>query len=75
MVNVLAIVFEVCGLKPGQGDGFKSDKNLQHTFLQRGKKAVGPCCKILQKKIKRMNKDISKVKLIISFTKFLLICY
>jgi hypothetical protein len=30
------------GFKRGQGDGFKGDKNPQHTFLRMGSKAEGP---------------------------------
>jgi hypothetical protein len=43
MGNVLAIGSEVCGLKPGQGDGIlKGDKNPLHTVVWMGSKAGGP---------------------------------
>jgi hypothetical protein len=57
---------------------FKGHKNPQRAFLWRGSKAVGPmsydftACK---QSFRSTNTDISKSKFIISFSKFLLICY
>jgi hypothetical protein len=43
VVGVIAIGPKVRGFKPGRGRRiFKGDKNLQHAFLGRGSKAVGP---------------------------------
>ena len=43
VVIILAIGSEVCGFKPGQGDGFFSErKNPEYDFLRKGSKAVGP---------------------------------
>jgi hypothetical protein len=72
MVSMLAIGPEVCGFKPSQGQWiFKGDANLQHTFLRRGSKAVGPCCEILQHAKNLFTiwtKILCKSKFIISFT-------
>jgi hypothetical protein len=43
VVSVLAIVPNTRGFKPGQGRWiYKGDKNPEHAFLRRGRKAVGP---------------------------------
>jgi hypothetical protein len=44
MVSVLGTRPEVCGLNPGQGDGFL---RAIKTFLQRGSKPEAPCRPIL----------------------------
>ena len=41
--SVLPLSTQVCGFKPGRSrQDFPGRKNTQHTFLQRGSKAVGP---------------------------------
>jgi hypothetical protein len=43
MISVLAIGHKVCRFKPGQRRWiFKGNKRLQHAFLRRGNKDVGP---------------------------------
>jgi hypothetical protein len=43
VVSVTVIGHKVSGFKPGRGRWiFKGDNNLQHAFLRRGSKAVGP---------------------------------
>jgi hypothetical protein len=43
MVSMLAIGHKVYGFKPDRGQWiFKGNKNLQHNFLWRGSKAIGP---------------------------------
>jgi hypothetical protein len=48
MVSVLDIGPKVCGLKPGQGDGFLRAIKIHSTSSFRGEvKLEAPCCKIL----------------------------
>jgi len=42
MGSVLAFSTQVCGFKPGRSRRVLGRKNLQHAFLRRGSKAVGP---------------------------------
>jgi hypothetical protein len=74
VVSVLAIGPKVRGFKPERGRWiFKGDKNLQHAFLWRGSKAVGPmlqdftACETFIASIKEI---LRKAKFIISFTSF-----
>jgi hypothetical protein len=66
------------GSNPAEAMDFEGRKNLQHTFLRREVKPSVQCRKILRhvkKSLRSMRQDTAKIKLIISFAKFLLICY
>jgi hypothetical protein len=79
MVSVLAIGPKVRGLKTSRGDILLRAIKTRRTPSFGGEvKRSTPCCKILRH-VKNnfgvLKKDASKVKFVISFSKFLLICF
>jgi hypothetical protein len=71
MVSVLAIGSKVLGFKPGGGDGFLREIKIRITPSFGGEvKLSAPCSRIL-----RHVTRTSKAKFVISFARFLLMCY
>jgi hypothetical protein len=79
MVSVLAIGSKVLGFKPGGGDGFSRAIKIRITPSFGGEvKLSAPCSRILRH-VKRTSKYeheyTSKAKIVVSFARFLLMCY